>query len=605
MPAGNLNDLLNQTASADIRSRGADGIQADLSMRGGNFDQTLVLLNGIALNDVQTGHHTLNLPLSLNDIERIEILQGPGNRFYGLNAYSGAVNIVSRSRSSNPLSISAHYGSNDRLGGSLSGGFGNQTFSHRVSAEYRQSNGYLQNREINNTDYQTANIFYSGKADIHFSELLLNAGFTHKAFGANDFYTPAFPWQYEVINTGFASVQSSFGEKIKWSPAVYFRRHQDRFELFREDVYQRQDGFFINEEDTAGFGGGYYYSGHNYHLTQTWGGKLTARMQTAFGKSSFGADLRSEHILSNVLGEEMNESRSVPGSKYGRYTKQGNRERINMFAEHYIRSNAFAFSGGMALAVSNGFEPLLTGGADVSYKFSDEFKAYLSFNRSARLPSFTDLYYSGPTNEGNPDLKPETAITYELGLKKQNRSHLFYLNGFMRYGNNTIDWAKAPAEDIWKSRNITRLKTKGLETGARIRFPEHPHWRYLNASYNFTDSEVLDNTYISKYVLDYLRHQAVVGFSYQMKRFILSWNTKWEDRAGSYTDYDTEGFPETNYKPFFLADAKLMYRTRLFDVYAEITNIFDSEYHEIASVIMPGRRFLVGFEWRLSVKSDK
>ncbi len=605
MPAQNLNDLLNQAASTDIRSRGADGIQADLSMRGGNFDQTLVLLNGIALNNAQTGHHNLNLPLSLNDIERIEILQGPGNRFYGLNAYSGAVNIISRSHHRDPLRLSAHYGSYGRLGVNASAGFGKQTFSHRISGEYRQSDGYLQEREINNTDYQTANLFYSGKADMIFSELLLNAGFTHKAFGANDFYTPAFPWQYEVINTGFASAQTTFGNKIKLSPALYFRRHQDRFELFREDIYQRQNGFFIHEADTAGFGGGYYYKGHNHHLTHTLGGKLTVRMKTGFGRSSFGADLRSEHIRSNVLGEEMSESLPVPGSEYGRFTKQGKRERINIFAEHFVRSRAFAFSAGMALALSNGFEALPTGGADFSYRFLEDCKAYVSFNRSARLPSFTDLYYSGPTNVGNPDLEPETALSYELGLKKHNRSNLFYINGFMRYGNNTIDWAKAPGEDIWKSRNITRLKTAGAEAGARIRFREHPNWRYLNVSYSFTDSEVLTETYISKYTLDYLRHQAIVGFSYQMKPFVLSWNSKWEDRAGSYTDYETEGFPETEYAPFFLADAKLMYRSGRFDMYIEISNLFDAEYLEIASVIMPGRRFLLGFDWQFFGKSDK
>jgi vitamin B12 transporter len=90
-PVQCLNDLIRYVAGVDIRQRGPLGVQADISIRGGTYDQTLILLNGVTVNDPQTGHHNLNLPIDIESIERIEILQGPAAKSFGPNAFSGAV----------------------------------------------------------------------------------------------------------------------------------------------------------------------------------------------------------------------------------------------------------------------------------------------------------------------------------------------------------------------------------------------------------------------------------------------------------------------------------------------------------------------------------
>jgi vitamin B12 transporter len=94
LPVQSLQDLLEYVMSVDLRQRGPNGVQADISIRGGTFDQIMILLNGINYTDPHTGHHNLNIPVDLESIDRIEILEGPGSRVLGPNAFSGAINII-------------------------------------------------------------------------------------------------------------------------------------------------------------------------------------------------------------------------------------------------------------------------------------------------------------------------------------------------------------------------------------------------------------------------------------------------------------------------------------------------------------------------------
>jgi len=153
--ATNLADLLQNIIGIDVRRRGTDGMQSDLYIRGGNFDQTLVLIDGVKMDDAQTGHHTMNAILPLYNIERIEIIKGPAARIYGQNAFTGAINIVTKKVTNNSLNIHANYGSYNNKKSAISYAKKFNERSILASVSYQKSDGYRFN-----TDFSTISSFF-------------------------------------------------------------------------------------------------------------------------------------------------------------------------------------------------------------------------------------------------------------------------------------------------------------------------------------------------------------------------------------------------------------------------------------------------------------
>src|SRR5690606_33694529 len=96
LPIRSVTDALRLVPGLWVRERGPFGSQTDFSLRGAGFGQALVLVDGVRLNDVQSGHHNGDLPLTLDDVERIEVLGGAGASLYGADAVGGIIHIVTR-----------------------------------------------------------------------------------------------------------------------------------------------------------------------------------------------------------------------------------------------------------------------------------------------------------------------------------------------------------------------------------------------------------------------------------------------------------------------------------------------------------------------------
>jgi len=488
-PAENLNDILEYYISADIRGRGAEGVQVDAGIRGGTFDQTLILLNGVNLSDPQTGHHSLNLPVSTDQIERIEFLKGKSSGLIGPTVFSGAINIVTKEPDGNAAALSAVLGSYGYGNLDVAGNFETGMVAHLLSGSVKKSDGY-----IHNTDFKISSVYYSNLLKTDKGRMDWQAGLSEKAFGANSFYSPKYPDQFEETGSSFISGRWSSNGRFHFTPVIYYRRNTDKFMLFRDSAPE-------------------WYVDHNYHRTDTWGGSLGLWFLGPAGKTTVASEYRSENILSSLLGKPVNTPVQVPGED-AFYTKSDSRSNFSAYIEHICYFSALMVTaGGMLNYISGNYGGLhFLPGMEINFPAGSLIMTGFSWHRAMRLPTFTDLYYSGPVNIGNPLLKPEFSNTVDWNLKVSSKYFRGDAGLFYRVGHNMIDWIKYDTEDLWQSQNLTEVKSYGAELQFEADVnkllsgcgPDN-----VNIGYYFNNQFKNASDFISYYVLDYLKHKFV------------------------------------------------------------------------------------------------
>ena len=570
LPIQNLDELLDRVAGLDVRQRGTGGVQADISIRGGSFDQVLILLNGVNITDPQTGHYNLDIPIDLNDINRIEVLQGSAAHIYGLNAYSGAINIVTNASNKNSIKTKNEVGSYGSIHQGISGNYYTDSFQTFASASYKQSDGY-----IKNTDYKTTNTFLQLKINTQTSGYFrFQLAGQVKNFGANSFYTPKLPNQFENTKTFFSSAEWNLDKKFYTiNSQIYWREHFDKF------IYNR-----YAEKISA-----------NYHKTDITGAKLRANLNWKwFGKTTIGVDVRNEHILSNSLGTLLQTPVLVPFEKDSAYyTKSDNRMITTCMIDHGITFNQWNIAGGISSTFNKQFGTFINGGLDAYYKVNKNWKIFTTLNTAVRLPTFTELYYSDAARTGNSQLKPEKSHTLELGVK----TNIGLFNGstdiYHRWGRNIIDWVKILSTDEkYRSKNLTNVNAIGADINGEFQFKDS-FLKSINASYSYVNLDKEVTVYDSQYALDYLRNKIIVGLNHKVwKNLSAGWNVSWNDRAGTYLAYSTQQV--TDYKPYTLFNGKLMWNTKKIDIHVDINNILNTQYVDYGGLEQPKINYNIG-----------
>ena len=597
-PVESLEDILKMIPGIDIRTRGSKGVQADISIRGGNFDQVLILLNGIPVNNPQTGHHSLDLPVDPSMIEKIEVLEGAAGQSFGVNAYSGAINIITKNPSINKAETSLKAGEYGYLktDWNLSRTYNKLSVFNGLS--YQRSDGYLTKDSINNTDFVSIKDFLNLVIETKKHPVNIQLGYHQKDFGANSFYTSKYPWQYEKTRGYFANISKKTGDKIQWNHYLTYRLHFDEFQLFRESLYQYQDGYYVYAQDTAQYAPGVYYRGPYYHKTQSFTGGTQTRLKGKYGESLLKLDLHTDKIWSNVLGEDLAEPIEKNDGRI--YTKSASRFYADLNAGQTKKWKNFSVGGSINFLYHSDYKLFSSGG----FYFQHTKKAwtqYFTFNTAVRLPTYTDLYYEGPSNTGNPALEPERAYSYESGIKYSKKNIFASIALFYRKGTNTIDWIKFHPEDKWQARNLTELNTYGTEFYLKKRFPGDKFLRHIQFSYAYIYMDKKENPgFISKYVLDYLKHKSAIEIVHKFIYGIdVSWQGIYKDRNGQYLDYTDGQYRLYDYEPYFLAHIKLSRNFKNTAFFLSIENLFDTEYRDLSYIKMPGRWFIFGLKYKL------
>ena len=541
-PATNVADLLQNVAGIDVRRRGVDGMQSDLYIRGGNFDQTLVLIDGVKMDDVQTGHHSMNAILSLNNIKRIEIIKGPAARIYGQNAFTGAINIVTKDVTENSLDVGLKYGSYENKKGTVSLSQKYEEGSILGSLTYQESDGYRFN-----TDFENVAAFF--KASLKKYDLITS--FTQRKFGANGFYaSPAYKDQYEETQTSLVALSTAYNSgSVTIKPRMYWRRNQDMY------LFLRQDPAYFR----------------NLHISNKVGVETNVVVNSNLGKTGIGVDVSRVFLISNNLG---NHYRTV----------------VTGFLEHRFEllDENLDITPGVAVSYYSDFDTKAFPGLDIGYRISGNFKIYGNIGYTYRVPTFTDLYYVGPTTQGNSELEPESALSEELGFKYTTNKFNFNVALFNRKSDDLIDWTKDNEEDKWETRNFSEVVTQGFETAINYNFMLGKYNQKVNLGYSFIEDDIKDNNVqFTRYSLNSIKHQFTSSFDSKFSN-IFSQNISYR-----YVE-------RTNGSSYNVVDAKLLATINEnleFSIIAN--NIFNAEYTETNLVPMPKGNVMVGVTYKV------
>jgi len=545
-PVTNVSDLLQEITGIDVRRRGVGGVQGDLYIRGGGFDQTLLLVDGMKMDDAQTGHHTLNMILPLYLIERIEIIKGPAARIFGQNAFNGAINIVTKEFEGEKRTVNLNlnelsYGSFEQKNISLSTKIIGEKIKSLISYSGNRSDGYR-----HNTDFKKNNYFIKTSFNSNNSPVDVIASFTENKFGANGFYaSPSATEQYEETQASLFGITTTINsEKLSITPRLYWRRGQDEYIYIRDNpsVYR------------------------NLHKTNKVSAELSGSYFSNSGVTGFGLDLSTVNISSNNLGEH-------------------NRTTVNLFADHTFKlfDQKLVVSPGIALSYFSDMSFHSFPGIDLGYNISSDFKLYSNIGKTYRIPTYTDLYYSDRTTVGNENLNPESATSTEFGLKYNTSNFKFSTALFNRNAKNIIDYVKQNEDDLWKAVNIGSLSTSGFELDISYRFKSSyslSNDNSISIGYtNIKDDNYVSDINFSKYSLNSLKHHFISKFNLNyIKNVNHSIIYKYAERSD-----------QSNYS---VLDSKIRYKKGVF-IY--VNNILDEIYSETNLVPMPGRSFLIGY----------
>ena len=522
-------DLLRNDTSAFIEQRGAGGAQSDIVLRGGSFAQTLVLVNGFRINDAQTAHHNLDLPIPLDAMDSVQILEGAGSTVHGVDALSGVVDFVTAAPSHPSLLLRAGEGSFGSNEESFLAGTARNRWSARATATRNFSTGFLPDRDYCN---ENASLESWIGSRLGLTDLLLAA--SDRSFGADQFYGNFPSW--ERTKSRFASARQELGSST--SAAFGYRRHSDDFVLIRAkpSIYE------------------------NNHVDSSWQASLRHTFNLS-AKSLLLAGLEADgdSISSNNLGVH----RRNRGAGYLDLDLRPAKHRWNLS----LGAREEFFSGN----VDPVFAPQLAG----SLRLPHQLKLRASTGCGFRIPTYTDLYYSDPSTTGNANLKPESAWSIDSGVDWSPSSKFTAsTTGFYTRQRNAIDYVRPTTNEKWHATNLSGLRFAGVELSATWLPTKSQRIQLAWTSLNGAQGAL--NGFQSEYV-----------FNYPVNNVHATWDVFIRDNWIVRNSVQiVQRYHETAYPVWNTAFSRRSGRAR---PYLRFDNLSNTGYQEISGVAMPGR----------------
>jgi iron complex outermembrane receptor protein len=538
LPVRTLADALRLVSGLEVRSRGDGGVQTDFSLRGASFGQTLVLVDGVRLNDSQTGHHNGDIPLSLDDVEQIEVLGGPGSSLYGADAFGGVIHVVTR-RDGPPLGARLAGGSAGYGEAALTGRASGRRVSAALSLSAQRSDGFLvegSDAELRAADHDFRVLTATGRFRLG-TRTRLSLSHLDKEFGALGFYGPA-PSR-EWTRQSLASLERSFsiGPRLPGELQLFGRGHGDHF------VYDRRNPALSESR----------------HESRAVGAALRLHRSLGTARVSVGVEAGADWVDSTNLGER----------GFGR---------ASAFSEAEGRLAGVVFRPGLRFDAYGRFGTALSPSLALGGPLRTGIRWRASAGRAFRVPTFTELYYHDPNNLGSADLRPESAWAADAGLELAlGPRGSASLGSFARRESDVIDWVRPSAAERWHTQNVREVRTHGVEASVRRQLGPLD----VETRYTWLETEAPSLELQSKYVLDFARHSFGLDLRARLPGGL---------RLAPTVEYRRK----QDGRDWWLVDLRLCRALGRLELFADGRNLLDQRYQEVRGVDTPGRAFAVG-----------
>jgi iron complex outermembrane receptor protein len=534
LPVYSVADAVRVLTSVDVRARGIRGVQSDFSVRGAGFGQMLVLVDGVRLNDPQSGHHNGDIPVPLDAVERIEVLHGPGSSFFGADAVGGTVNIITR-RTAGSARGEVHGGSFSTGGGSGHASFARGALTQQLAGSFDRSGGFMYDRDFSASLLQAKTVI--GPATT------VSVSALRKEFGANNFYggnAPSREWTNQLLLT--ATRRQSLRAAWAVDFDASYRTHGDRF-VFDQVNPARSD---------------------NRHRTHTALGRAVASRTAGAAVIAIGLEGGGDWIRSSSLGDH--QLSRVSGFGELRYqVARGAQLAASLRMDRYAE-------------FGSSWNPSVSGG----WWVGSHVRVRGSVGRAFRVPTFTERYYSDPANLARAEVQPEHTWAGEAGADVV-LTHGWLLQGtlFTRADHDVIDWLRASPADRWQTYNIRDVDTHGYEVSLRRNLLKDG---FVVAGYTGLTLQAPQVMQLSKYTLDYAPQSLTAAVSLPLPaRFRVAPRLEYRRRTRS-----------AGGEEYVLLDLRVGYRlAALVDVHVDGTNLLHRAYSEVAGVPMPGAAMTV------------
>jgi vitamin B12 transporter len=581
LPVNSLDELLRYLPGVEVQMRGPMGSQSDIVLRGGTFQQVLVIVDGVRVNDPNTGHFSSYIPIAPAEIDHIEILKGASSAIYGSEAVGGVIHVITKTFAARQQQPKKYQAQVDVMGGEY------ELTNANIGGFYQKnrtavSGGWLSNNTKGQLQRGTRGFVYANTASVSVSHYLnekwqfaVRAAYDNRRFSAQNFYTT------------FASDTASEKVSSLWSQARLSytgRNHRIKTDISWKEV---KDEFLFNKPSVPNENKSMLMQAT---VSDEW--KISERTVLVNGIQVINKTIRSND--------------------------RGNHELLQAAGFFVLNQSIGDFTLNPALRIDwnerSGAE--LVPQVNISWRRKD-LQLRGSAGKTIRDADFTErfnnynkaLVTSGRI--GNPDLEAERSFSYEAGADYFFARN-FRIAGtfFQRLHKRLIDYVPTPYANMPRKENLSPAGTYALAknitkvttTGGEVDIQFQKNFRGRESLYagvgavwlRSRSSDTIPSFYVSSHAT-FLNNFFV---EYTHKIFFISVN-------GVYKARDAQSAQAIKAE---LSSDYLLLNARIGPVlcngrvksFIQINNLFNIKYSDLLGSAMPGRWFIIGINCSLS-----